>query len=150
MFFIEHDLPKHQRVLNANIRTIVKTIGKEELQFEGSRIRVKERSHRRNQDRHNNEGQHQRSDYSRNTGGNQLSDTNTQRRDRYRNEQAIAPGYSSVQHEDKWNRNRGRDDRHSSHRRDFVENERRRNSNFMRRDSSGRGRHTDTGPPSRF
>ena len=34
--FVEHDLPKHQRVLNANIWTIVKTLGRQELQFEGS------------------------------------------------------------------------------------------------------------------
>ena len=35
--FIEHDIPKHQRVLNANSRTIVKS----DLQFEGSKLRMK-------------------------------------------------------------------------------------------------------------
>ena len=39
--FLEHDIPRHQRMLNANIRTIVKTLGRQELEFDGARVKVK-------------------------------------------------------------------------------------------------------------
>ena len=39
--FIEHDLPRSQRMLNANLRNIVRTIGKDKLEIKGSRVQVK-------------------------------------------------------------------------------------------------------------
>ena len=39
--FIEHDLPRQQRVLNSNMRAIVNTIGRDKLQVRGSRVNVK-------------------------------------------------------------------------------------------------------------
>ncbi|VDH92828.1 Hypothetical predicted protein [Mytilus galloprovincialis] len=39
--FIDFDIPKAQRVLNANLRNIVRTIGQDKLEIRGSRIQVK-------------------------------------------------------------------------------------------------------------
>ncbi|XP_071147441.1 uncharacterized protein PF3D7_1120000-like [Mytilus edulis] len=39
--FIENDLPKAERMLNANLRHIVNTIGKDKLEIRGSRIQTK-------------------------------------------------------------------------------------------------------------
>lgn len=38
--YIEHDLPKQQRVFNSNMRTIVNTLGRDKLQIRGSRIDI--------------------------------------------------------------------------------------------------------------
>ena len=54
--FLEHDLPRHQRMLNANIRTIVKTLGRQELEFDGTRVKVK--------DSYSDRGQREQSDFS--------------------------------------------------------------------------------------
>ena len=51
--FIEHDLPRHQRVMNANIRTIVKTLGKENLEIAGARVKVRESSSDRRSNSYN-------------------------------------------------------------------------------------------------
>ena len=40
--FLEHDLPRHQRVVNANNRTIVKTLGKKELEIDAARVKVRD------------------------------------------------------------------------------------------------------------
>lgn len=49
--FIENDLPKHQRVLNSNLRTIVNTIGNDKLKLKGSRVSVTETEERERQHR---------------------------------------------------------------------------------------------------
>ena len=39
--FIEHDLPMSQRMMNSNLRNIVRTIGKHQLELRGSRVQFK-------------------------------------------------------------------------------------------------------------
>ena len=49
--FIENDLPKSQRVLNSNLRTIVRTIGSDKLKVKGSYVSVRETDSRRPEQR---------------------------------------------------------------------------------------------------
>ena len=51
--FIEHDLPRHERVMNASIRTIVKTLGKKNLEIAGARVKVRESSSDRRSNSYN-------------------------------------------------------------------------------------------------
>ncbi|CAG2224136.1 unnamed protein product [Mytilus edulis] len=53
--FIDHDLPKSQRMLNANLRHIVKTIGNDKLEIHGSRIQLKKFSDNRHDNSNTNE-----------------------------------------------------------------------------------------------
>ena len=39
--FIENSVPKAQRVMNSNMRNIIKAIGSDKLEFKGSRVQVK-------------------------------------------------------------------------------------------------------------
>ncbi|XP_071132902.1 uncharacterized protein [Mytilus edulis] len=55
--FIEHDLPKSQRMMNSNLRNIVRTIGKHQLELRGSRVQVKTAENIRKQSDYSNGSQ---------------------------------------------------------------------------------------------
>lgn len=55
--FIEHDVPKQQRVFNSNMRAIINTLGRDKLQLKGARVSVI-------RDTDNNEGLQTRQDRS--------------------------------------------------------------------------------------
>ena len=137
--FVEHDLPKHQRVLNANIRTIVKTLGKQDLQFEGSRVRVKDRTEDRSRDVRGSGERGNRTD-SRYTGTNQPRRVDRDRRDRsptYRSAPERSADRDHYSYDDRRDR---RDSSNRSSYRQHYENEQRYAGERNRRDGERHGR----------
>lgn len=105
--FIENDLPKSQRVLHSNLRTIVKTIGKDKLRLKGSRVSATETESNTSERRSN---ERERAD----------SYRNTQFRDKYDNRRN-----SQYNQPDSHYRN----DNNRSGRRDYQKNNRSREFN---------------------
>ena len=130
--FLEHDLPRHQRMLNANIRTIVKTLGRQELEFDGTRVKVK--------DSYSNRGEREQSDFSSENSRNSRYRNNTRGEGRHRRERSRSEGRRDTRYSER--RREDHNDRRTDewNRQGYGYNYRERENNEHERSNYNRGR----------